>query len=352
MSAALSVALATVGVSNTATGDASGQNFDPWTQTARYEFEYRVDLGALPDGSAKRLWIPAPADTASQSLLSTEIESPWPHRVNTDEYGNRTIYIEQFGEPNPRDASPELVARFVVERSPSSGVSATAASARSGQPLDPARYLSAQRKIPLEGLIADIAASESRGLERDSEKIRAFYDYVVRTMTYAKHGEGWGNGDAVWACTSKYGNCTDFHSLFIGMARSQHIPARFLIGFPIPAGEVAGEIPGYHCWAEVYQIDRGWFPIDASEAKKSSRLEAYFGNLPSDRIEFTVGRDLTLTPPQSGEPVNFFIYPYAEVDGKRIEDVPASFRYIRFSTEPASRSAEDDLGTSRIVQRR
>ena len=32
------------------------------------------------------------------------------------------------------------------------------------------------------------------------------------------------SGDAVWACTSKYGNCTDFHSLFIGMARSPASP--------------------------------------------------------------------------------------------------------------------------------
>jgi transglutaminase-like putative cysteine protease len=343
MSAALSIALATLWVSNTATSGALDQNFDPWTQTARYEFEYRVDLTALPDGSEKRLWIPAPADAASQSLLSIEIESPWPHRVNTDAYGNRIIFVERSGELDAPDTSSELVARFVVERRPSSGVSAAAATARPGEPLDPARYLGAQRKIPLEGLIADIASNESRGLESDSEKIRAFYDYVIRNMTYAKHGEGWGNGDAVWACTSKYGNCTDFHSLFIGMARSQKIPARFLIGFPIPAGEVANEIPGYHCWAEVYQDDRGWFPIDASEAKKSSRIEAYFGKLPSDRIEFTVGRDLTLTPPQSGEPVNFFIYPYAEVDGERVEKVPASFRYIRFPTELASRNTEESL---------
>jgi transglutaminase-like putative cysteine protease len=336
MSVTLLIALATSWASTAAN---AGQGFDPWTQTARYEFEYRVDLGSLPDGSETRLWIPAPADTASQTLLSTEIESPWPYRVNKDAYGNRIIFIEQSGDPLSRDANPELVARFVVERSPSSGVPATAAATRRGEPLDPARYLSAQSKIPLEGLIADIADNESRGLESDPEKVRAFYDYVVRTMTYSKHGEGWGNGDAIWACTSKYGNCTDFHSLLIGMARSQGIAARFLIGFPIGPSEASGEIAGYHCWAEVYEADRGWFPVDASEAKKNSQVEAYFGNLPSDRIEFTVGRDLTLTPPQSGDPVNFFIYPYAEVDGKPVENIPATFHYVRFPTESKSRNA-------------
>lgn len=317
-------------------GSGDAADFDPWTQTARYEFEYRVDLSALPAGSDRRVWIPAPADTDSQRVLSTEIESPWTHRMTTDWYGNRIIFAEDSGE-HVEDS--ELVARFVVERSPSSGVPPTAQASHPGERLDPARYLSAQRKIPLDGVIADIAAHESRGLKSDAEKIRAFYDYVIRTMTYAKHGEGWGAGDAVWACTSKYGNCTDFHSLFIGMARSQGIPARFLIGFPIPADETSSEIASYHCWAEVYQADRGWFPIDASEAKKSSRIEDYYGSIPSDRIEFTVGRDLTLAPPQSGEPANFFIYPYGEVDGRPVESIPARFRFVRFSTEPVGVSA-------------
>jgi hypothetical protein len=29
-----------------------------------------------------------------------------------------------------------------------------------------------------------------------------------------------------------------------------------------------------------------------------------------------VGRDIRQDPPQQGEPLNYFIYPYAEVDGK------------------------------------
>jgi len=50
-------------------------------------------------------------------------------------------------------------------------------------------------------------------------KARAIYNYVIATMRYDKSGTGWGNGDAIWACTAKRGNCTDFHSLFIGMMR-------------------------------------------------------------------------------------------------------------------------------------
>jgi len=33
-------------------------------------------------------------------------------------------------------------------------------------------------------------------------------------------------------------------------------------------------------------------------------------------VKFSVGRDIRLDPPQQGEPLNYFVYPYAEVDGK------------------------------------
>jgi hypothetical protein len=78
---------------------------------------------------------------------------------------------------------------------------------------------------------------------------------VFTTMRYDKSGTGWGHGDTLWACDSKSGNCTDFHSVFLSMARSQKVPTRFEIGFPLPADKHSAEIPGYHCWAEFY-IDK------------------------------------------------------------------------------------------------
>ena len=87
-------------------------------------------------------------------------------------------------------------------------------------------------------------------------------------MKYDKGGTGWGRGDALFACDARRGNCTDFHALVIGMARSVGIPARFAVGLPLPHARGSGEIPGYHCWAELYVRGRGWVPVDASEAVK------------------------------------------------------------------------------------
>ena len=38
-------------------------------------------------------------------------------------------------------------------------------------------------------------------------------------------------GDTVWACDTKRGNCKGFHSPFIGTLRADGIPVRFDIGF-------------------------------------------------------------------------------------------------------------------------
>lgn len=300
-----------------------------WTESARYRLEYQVDLAALTKPPVKhwRVWVPYPAENSDQHIDETQIESPWPRQLQSDELGNRMLFVEGDG---PTDKPLSL--RFVIERRPSVGVPASAVAPNS--PDAPQHFLRPNRLIPLDGVIRELAEQQSRGLDSDGKKVRAFYDYVVKTLHYNKDGTGWGRGDAIWACANKRGNCTDFHSLFIGMVRSQNIPARFFIGLPIPTGN-EGEIPGYHCWAQYWDPGRGWIPIDASEANKTGKIDAYYGALPNDRVQFTTGRDLTLVPPQSGPPLNYFIYPYAEADSQPVEHVPATFRFARLPAPAA-----------------
>ena len=159
-------------------------------------------------------------------------------------------------------------------------------------------------------------------------KAKAAYDYLFTTMRYDKTGTGWGRGDALWACDSKHGNCTDFHSPFIGMLRADNIPARFDIGFPVPENKDKGDISGYHCWAEFYASKIGWIPVDISEAWKAKEKKGYFfGSLDANRVKFSTGRDITLSPKQDGPPLNYFVYPYVEVDGKPYEGVSKQFSF-------------------------
>ena len=203
---------------------------------------------------------------------------------------------------------------------------------------DRARYLAAEPLVPLDGAIRALAEEATRGLTTDDARARAIYEKVTGLMKYDKSGTGWGRGDALFACDAKRGNCTDFHALIIGMCRSVGIPARFAIGLPLPAARGAGEIPGYHCWAELHVEGRGWVPVDASEAaKRPEKRDYFFGHHDEDRLEFSRGRHLTLVPAQHGDKLNFFVYPYAEVDGKSHQaiDRKLAFKDLeRPSTEP------------------
>jgi hypothetical protein len=59
--------------------------------------------------------------------------------------------------------------------------------------------------------------------------------------------------------------------------------------------------------------------VDISEANKDPKMkDYYFGNLTADRITMTVGRDIDLVPQQKGKALNYFIFPYAEVEGKPV----------------------------------
>jgi len=159
-------------------------------------------------------------------------------------------------------------------------------------------------------------------------KAKAAYDYLFTNMRYDKTGTGWGRGDAVWACDAKHGNCTDFHSPFIGMLRTDGIPARFDIGFPLPENKDKGDIAGYHCWAEFYAPKTGWIPVDISEAWKAKEKQDYFfGSVDANRVQFSTGRDITLSPKQDGPALNYFVYPYVEVDSKPYDKVDKQFSF-------------------------
>jgi transglutaminase-like putative cysteine protease len=192
--------------------------------------------------------------------------------------------------------------------------------------------------VPTTGLPADLAVKVTHGNTQPLDKARAIYDYVFATMRYDKSGTGWGRGDVLYACDAKKGNCTDFHSLFMAMARSQSIPARFEIGFPLPPDKRSAEIAGYHCWSDFYIDGKGWIPVDISEAwKHPEKREYFFGSHDVNRVQFSMGRDLRLNPAQDGKPLNYFVYPYVEVDGHEYSNVALAFSFADAGTSVAKK---------------
>ena len=296
-----------------------------------FQFEYKATVKDIP-ADAKRvdLWIPIPHDSPFQRITDLQIESPYPYHTQTAQYGNKVMNINLSG---PQQSSFTVTMRFNVvriEHIQERLREENAPAAKKERDPDMSRWLQPDRLVPIDGKVKQWAQEvvNAANAKTDLEKLRAIYNHVVSTVKYDKTGQGWGRGDIYYACDARRGNCTDFHAIVIGYSRALGIPARFAIGFPLPADRGTGEISGYHCWAEAYLKGIGWVPIDASEAAKNpEKREYFFGAHDENRVEFSIGRDVSLNPKQAGEPLNYFIYPYVEVDAKPFTSVDKSFSY-------------------------
>ena len=314
--------LATQATSNT-------QKFSPHSRTFRFTYNFTVK--DIPSGAKRaRVWVPVPQTDQHQTVRILAVKAPVKTRMTQEsEYGNRMMYAEIR---NPAAGRAEFTLEYkITRREYARGDYAQLERTDPGPIVVPAsmnRLIEPDSLIPTDGKIKELAVEVTGSQTGTVAKAKAAYDYLFSNMRYDKTGSGWGRGDAVWACDSKRGNCTDFHSPFIGMLRADGIPARFDIGFPLPENKDKGDIAGYHCWAEFYAHKTGWIPVDISEAWKAKEKQDYFfGSVDANRVQFSTGRDVTLSPKQDGPALNYFVYPYVEVDGKPYDKLDKQFSF-------------------------
>ncbi len=284
---------------------------DKPTEPRAFQFTYAATVVDLKPEQRARIWLPVPPKNDDQDVEIVSKDLPSEGRIDREpRYGNRILYFE--AKADRKGCIPLSVVYRVKRRE----VSRDTAAKSDEDAEELSRLLRANRRVPISGKPLELL-KDAKVPDGEMEAARLFYDVVNRHMRYSKEGTGWGEGDSTWACENGRGNCTDFHSLFISLARARHIPAKFEIGFSLPTKRGFGTINGYHCWAKFRLSSGDWVPVDISEANKEPRLrDYYFGKLSTNRIAFSTGRDLPLVPRQTGPPLNFFVYPYVEVDGK------------------------------------
>jgi transglutaminase-like putative cysteine protease len=287
-------------------------------ESRTFHFKYSATIPSVEHEKQVELWLPLLLESRDQEIEGLHIHAPVKYVIETEaKHGNRMLKVSGTGA----DLSGKTVQfHFQATRHAIAGEYEH----NDGNDV----YLAGNALVPIDGIIAERAAKSAGGVEDPWKVARALYDDVVVNLAYDKSGDGWGKGDALYACTVEKGNCTDYHSLFIGMCRSMGIPARFTIGFPLPAEEPEATIGGYHCWAEFWIDGKGWIPVDASEASKHpDQKDMLFAGLDPNRIEFTRGRDLALPGHPNLEPMNYFIYPFLLVDGKPTDGVERNFHF-------------------------
>ena len=272
-----------------------------------------------PQAREVRVWVPLASTRDGQRILHRSVHAPGSYTITREPaYGNELVHLVLKG-PVPEPVTVQI--DYEVE------LGLDEPDLQAPSPAELGQALEASGLIVIDDEVRARARQATAGRNNPAARARGIYDDVIQHMVYDKRTPGWGRGDTRRACLLGRGNCADFHSLFIAMARAVGIPARFKIGLVVPEA-AAGEVPGYHCWAEFYVEGRGWSPVDASEAWKHPALaDYYFGARAPNRFLISVGRDLRLVPPQQGEPVNLLLSPYVEVDGRVFDKVNTEFRF-------------------------
>jgi len=307
----------------------------PAQAVRHFTFHYDFTVKDVPTGERVHIWFPAAQSDSYQDVRVISATSDLSlKKARESRFGNE-IYYAESSNTRAGDLHFDVVYDVVRHEHLTLGLARPRLGDATLSKKESEQYLAADKLVPVTGLPAALAAKVTAGKDSQLDKARAIYDYVFDTLRYDKTGVGWGRGDVLWACDSKRGNCTDFHSLFIAMARSQGIPARFEIGFPLPADQAAADIAGYHCWAEFFTPKNGWIPVDISEAwKHPAKKDYFFGAHDPDRVQFSTGRDLKLNPAQQGDPLNYFVYPYVEVGGKAYPNVANAFSFSDIGQNP------------------
>jgi len=315
--------------------------------TIRYSFSY------IPkEFKNLNFWFPSPIHSEQQAIHNRMIQAPYGMQDTTfEDTGNIVMHMLS----GPRGGLPITVKlAFDVERKEFRRASFEPSANPLGKPDEiealKKRWLQPDSHTPLDEALVQRAKEVTEGRSTPLEKARAIYEYVVDNIRLVddprgQAGSGFGNVPRTLAAMN--GNSVDMAAVFVGLCRASGIPARTVIGMKIPVLPASGIVHDYHSWAEFYLDGVGWVPADPAEGQRGgSRRGYYFGSLDQNRLTISRGRDIVLSPPQAGEPLNYLVNPYWEANDEAQPNPSVEVRYADLEYIPNRFGGEPPKGES------
>jgi transglutaminase-like putative cysteine protease len=305
--------------------------------TVTFEFDVAAAVGA-PNF---RLWVPYPISDANQDIGEPVVSGNYKSYEVVDDAATRTKYLSAVWE-NVTEA-PKLSFAFHVDSHYSKG--APLEDGGTEVPEDIRRYLESSDYIPCvdPGIVAD-AEEATASATTLLEKARGVYDWTIAHTFRNPDVKGCGLGRAIETLTKAQGGgkCADISSVFVTVLRAAGVPSRDVFG--LRSGGKSGEITGdFHCWSEFYLPGTGWVQADPADVRKAMLVEKFELEDPKTaqsaeffwngddlfRIALNRGdRGLVFKPAQQGPPLEYFMYPFGQVDGVSLDYFdPKAFGY-------------------------
>lgn len=290
---------------------------NPRVYNVEMSFEIIPDPAEIDRDQDLKVWIPIPREWDSQKNVQIVSIQPEPYSQHIDpEYGNKIFYWDFGKYPEKPSYQVNIQARIV------SYEIHTMIDSSNIKPYDKTSkeyelYTKSGHTIHITPKVKELAKA-AIGNENNpylqAQKILAFvhkkiqyFQGMNRSLDYMfssskideRSGEEYFTGD-----------CTQFSALFVGLCRSEGIPARCVYGWVgwapflnkensrkyhseldtvITEDGFAGaqhDGMGPHMWAEFYLPDYGWIPVDPTSGQ--------FGHLPNYKVIMHKGRDINL----------------------------------------------------------
>ncbi len=308
-------------------------------QSASGKIVMQFDLSAQPAGQEAKLWIPYPVSDRDQDISAISYSGDYAEAgVYADKkFANPILYARWDKNATSRKLTLEFTAtrQEVAKRNLPSHEGAW-------NRADFQQWLSATSLGPIDGKVKELADKITAGKNGVLQKAKAIYAWTCDNMYRDPATVGCGTGDVNALLQRPGGKCTDIHSVFVALCRAAGVPAREVFGIRLGKKAQQDITKWQHCWAEFYLPGFGWVPVDPADVRKmmlkqhlkddDAKTIAYrkyfWGAWDPFRVKLAIGRDLVLTPPQQGAPLNTFGYPYAEVGGKALDFyAPDTFKY-------------------------
>lgn len=276
----------------------------------------RLPVGSISFGSARRYRVkysatvhntgfaldrlvvcqPCPIEWDGQKKVAVEEISPPPAKKELDRVFGNGIYYWEIQEAPKQGASLSFTLRFTFTAFETS-TKVSPSNVRPYNQSDSLYGLYTRSEEYIESAdpkIVAMADQVAAGETNPYRLARRFYDHVIATAHYKLLGKGLLGAKAL--ATTGQGECGDYASLFIALARAKGVPARPVVGYWALSG-----IDQTHVWAEFYLEGLGWIPVDPtfgqSRPGARGRPDYYFGSMDNKRVILNKGFNVPLDAP-------------------------------------------------------
>lgn len=321
-----------------------------------------TDAAKYPAGKTARMWIPIPQTDRDQivSAVSWKVneDSVSKAELTTDSAGNRGLYIEWKASARPQDRTVKTsfhVSRQAIVR-PDNMAS------RENGTVDRKKMSVYLKETKRSGSLTSGIAKETAdsivrkaGAKTVYQKAYAIYNWICENLRRDGSTPGIGSGEVEYILNHRdqgIGKCTDVNAVFVALCRAEGIPARSVYGFKLDAMKT-GNQHVQKCKPQYYLPGYGWAEADASAVLKEiigkedsyrgknapnaaewkALKDAYWGSGTEQWMMVSQGGDISLSPRQEAASaidrtdnhlgvlnddgtLNYFMYPYAEYDGR------------------------------------